>query len=241
MSHRRKPVEFEGPVNQLKGQWEPCPSLWFWCQDNVHGDFGAHGTFLVTSQWMFLVCERKFCTNRWSTPQDSGAQTQTIGDSPGRDSRWSAGIAIAVNLAGSEIVGAITGDVIVDRWALQSRSDCSNECKLDCTSECKQWLLFSVVDVENYFPVSRLWRYTLRSGLIREVAKECKSLHLSLFHRDEEKNKSDLIKPPATDSLELALSIVLESAFFMSCHLSSTWEQKWFDPNPKTWQLWSQP
>ena len=178
----------------IKGQWEPCPSLWFWCQDNVHGDFGAHGTFLVTSQWMFLVCERKFCTNRWSTPQDSGAQTQTIGDSPGRDSRWSAGIAIAVNLAGSEIVGAITGDVIVDRWALQSRSDCSNECKLDCNSECKQWLLLSVVDVENYFPVSRLWRYTLRSGLIREVAKECKSLHLSLFHRDEEKNKSDLIK-----------------------------------------------
>lgn len=47
--------------------------------------------------------------------------------------------------------------------------------------------------------------------------------------------------PPATDSLELALSIVLESAFFMSCHLSSTWEQKWFDPNPKTWQLWSPP
>ena len=53
MSHRRKPVEFEGPVNQLKGQWEPCPSLWFSCSDNVHGDFGENRTFLVISQWMW--------------------------------------------------------------------------------------------------------------------------------------------------------------------------------------------
>ena len=103
VSRSKKPVE-------LVDVWEASEStkcsFWFWWAKNYSGDISVN----APGVWM------KALHQQLPRPQDSGAQTQNIdGD---RDSHWSTAIAIVLNLPESEIVRAITCDLIVHPWAI---------------------------------------------------------------------------------------------------------------------------